>query len=95
MALQYHVTCVGKKKIIKVEEKQQVPTTIIREFSLDQLSELSVQYFDAAWDDWIDVNSLDQLPERAKLQATAKITLLDGEMISDLDKSTALNWRVL
>ncbi|KAK3890279.1 hypothetical protein Pcinc_005809 [Petrolisthes cinctipes] len=36
MARQYHVQCIGKKKIIKAEEKQQVPSAIIKEFVLNQ-----------------------------------------------------------
>lgn len=75
MALQYHVQCVGKKKILHVEEKQQIPSAIIKEFALNQESELSLQYFDAGWDDWVDVDNLAHLPERAKLQATAVITM--------------------
>ncbi|KAK3890556.1 hypothetical protein Pcinc_005530 [Petrolisthes cinctipes] len=75
MALQYHVQCTGKKKILHVEEKQQIPSAIIKEFALNQESELSLQYFDGGWDDWVDVDNLAHLPERAKLQATVAITL--------------------
>ncbi|KAK3886629.1 hypothetical protein Pcinc_009276 [Petrolisthes cinctipes] len=42
MARQYYVQCMGKKKIIKAEEKQQVPSAIIKEFVLNQESYLYV-----------------------------------------------------
>ena len=91
MALQYHIQCVGKKKIIKVDGKQQVHAAIIKEFALNQETQLSLQYYDAAWEDWVDVDNLDQLPEKGKLQATVVITMCDGEVTSALVNSATLN----
>lgn len=76
-----------------MEEKQQVHAAIIKEFALNQETELSLQYFDAAWEDWVDVDNLDQLPERGKLQATVVIIMQDEELTSELvNSATLIRW---
>lgn len=92
MAHQYHILCVGKKKIVKVEEKKQVPSAIVTEFNINHEGEVSLQYFDSSWDDWVDVDNLEQLPDKAKLQATIVLSLNEEGEKSEQINSATLSW---
>ncbi|KAK3891255.1 hypothetical protein Pcinc_004852 [Petrolisthes cinctipes] len=92
MVHQYHVLCVGKKKIVEVEEKKQVPSAIVKEFNINHEGELSLQYFDSSWDDWLDVDNLEQLPDKAKLQATIVLSLNEEGEKSEQINCATLSW---
>ncbi|KAK3859671.1 hypothetical protein Pcinc_034239 [Petrolisthes cinctipes] len=78
--------------IVEVEEKKQVPSAIIKEFNINHEGELSLQYFDSSWDDWVDVDNLEQLPDKAKLQATIVLSLNEEGEKSEQINCATLSW---
>lgn len=65
---------------------------IVKEFNINHEGELSLQYFDSSWDDWVDVDNLEQLPDKAKLQATIVLSLNgEGEKSEQINSAT-LSW---
>ena len=67
---EYLVTCAGKKKKVLVNEKEEIYGEIIATFKLDPQSELELQAWDCTWEDYVDVDDVESLPDSCKLNAS-------------------------
>ena len=73
--LEYLVSCVGKKKRISVEKKSDISQKIMEVFQLAPSCEdkLTLQAWDSKWEEYVDVDDVDSLPDSCKLAATVQL----------------------
>ena len=69
--LQYHVSCGLSKKVIAVEEegcsKVKIRNKVSTAFSVKDADIVAIQYYDQAWEDWLDIED-EVPPTKSKLQ---------------------------
>ena len=59
-----------KKKVISVADKKELSDKIRNTFIIPETSDFVVQQYSQEWDDFIDVDDFDSLPEKCKLNVT-------------------------
>ncbi|XP_013384960.1 uncharacterized protein LOC106154938 isoform X2 [Lingula anatina] len=67
----YLVDCGGHKKVIKIEKKADIYSEIKEAFNLLPETSLTLQVFNHEWEDFIDIDFLEDLPNKGKVIAIA------------------------
>lgn len=62
----YHVTFEESKKLVNVTKKEDVFVKIVNTFKI-QNTMFMLQYFDTEFEDWVDVDDVEDVPESCKL----------------------------
>lgn len=70
----YLVACLGKKKIVEVEDKAALNEMISKKFDIQPTSSICVQAWNAEWEDYVDVEDVEDLPDSCKLNVTVEST---------------------
>ena len=74
MDLEYHITCCGRKKILKTNSRTKLCDAVKESFGLDRGAKITFQLFDKKWEDFIDIEPED-LPSTGKLQVLTETTV--------------------
>jgi hypothetical protein len=87
---EYLVRCSGKKKIVTAEDKNCLHEIIKKTFKIENDIEMTIQQWDTEWEDFIDVDNLNDLRDKGKLSVVCSYnisTTVDSIQIPDISIS--------
>ena len=65
----YLVSCNGKRKEIQAKTKGEVKDLVRTSFQIPAGTNIVIQSWDKEWEEYVDVDDLDCLPDRCKINA--------------------------
>jgi hypothetical protein len=69
----YLVACRGEKKVVTTDDKTDIVASIRAKFHIDSASTIKIQAWSTEWEDFIDVEDDEKLPDSCKLNVTVEI----------------------
>ena len=71
----YLVSCLDRNRVVELYDKDNLEDKIRLEFQIEPSTRVTIEKFDNEWEDFVEITSSDELPDKAKLRVKLNITL--------------------